>query len=193
VRNRRKEGAGLARRRPLLASASHESSHPPAPPRRGFCSGHRLTSAQNGSLGPFGPFRRAQDGRARRPPRLRAVSTSRSALPLSFSCKGELRPAGDSSSSSTAEATPRRRALLQLAQRSSAALHGTFEELPTLPDSDVDALLARSSGSMSRAPSRPSRCVLRAPGRPVDLDRYALREGSRVDQVKRDVRAGVGE
>jgi hypothetical protein len=37
------------------------------------------------------------------------------------------------------------------------------------------------------------RSVLRAPGGPVDLDRYALRGGSRVDQVKRCVRAGVGE
>src|SRR5216684_7052150 len=36
-------------------------------------------------------------------------------------------------------------------------------------------------------------CILRAPGRPVDLDRYALREGSRFDQVKRYVRAGGGE
>src|SRR6266571_6230989 len=36
-------------------------------------------------------------------------------------------------------------------------------------------------------------CILRAPGRPVDLDRYALREGSRFDQVKRHVRAGGGE
>src|ERR671934_1553286 len=35
--------------------------------------------------------------------------------------------------------------------------------------------------------------VLRAPGRPVDLDRYALRVGSRVDQFKRNIRAGVGE
>src|SRR5205814_4876788 len=35
--------------------------------------------------------------------------------------------------------------------------------------------------------------VLRAPIGPVDLDRYALRVGSRVDQVKRSVRAGVGE
>jgi hypothetical protein len=38
-----------------------------------------------------------------------------------------------------------------------------------------------------------SRCILRATGGPVDLDRYALRVGSRVDQVKRNVRAGVGE
>src|SRR5436190_12954781 len=36
-------------------------------------------------------------------------------------------------------------------------------------------------------------CIPRAPGGPVDLDRYALRVGSRVDQVKRNVRAGVGE
>src|SRR6266516_912908 len=43
---------------------------------------------------------------------------------------------------------------------------------------------------MSRASAG---CILRAPGRPVDLDRYALRVGSRVDQVKRNVRAGVGE
>jgi hypothetical protein len=32
-----------------------------------------------------------------------------------------------------------------------------------------------------------------AGARPVDLDRYAVRVGSRVDQVKRNVRAGVGE
>src|SRR6059058_21606 len=38
-----------------------------------------------------------------------------------------------------------------------------------------------------------SGCVPRAPVGPVDLDRYALRVGSRVDQVKRSVRAGVGE
>src|SRR5438093_4844289 len=36
-------------------------------------------------------------------------------------------------------------------------------------------------------------CIPRAPGGPVDLDRYALRVGSRVDQLKRNVRAGVGE
>jgi hypothetical protein len=38
-----------------------------------------------------------------------------------------------------------------------------------------------------------SRCVLRAPGRPEDLKGDALREGSRVEQVKREVRPGVGE
>src|SRR6266702_8725361 len=35
--------------------------------------------------------------------------------------------------------------------------------------------------------------ILRAPGRPVDLERYALREGTRSGQVKRHVRAEVGE
>src|SRR5215217_7310392 len=40
---------------------------------------------------------------------------------------------------------------------------------------------------MSRASAR----ILRAGG-PVDLDRYARRVGSRVNQVKRNVRAGVG-
>src|SRR3954447_2132755 len=38
-----------------------------------------------------------------------------------------------------------------------------------------------------------SRWVLWAPGGPVDLDRDALRVRARVDQVERDVRAGVGE
>src|SRR5260370_39286358 len=36
-------------------------------------------------------------------------------------------------------------------------------------------------------------CILRAPGWPVDLDRYPLRSGSRVGPVERCVRAGVGE
>src|SRR5690349_24193655 len=36
-------------------------------------------------------------------------------------------------------------------------------------------------------------CVLRAPGWPVDLDRYALRVGLRSGQVQRYVRAGAGE
>jgi len=36
-------------------------------------------------------------------------------------------------------------------------------------------------------------CVLRAPGWPVDLDRYALRVGSRSGQVQRYVPAGAGE
>src|SRR2546429_8647500 len=45
-----------------------------------------------------------------------------------------------------------------------------------------------------RAPlSYGSGCILRAPDGPVDLDRYPLAGNSRVDQVKRYVRAGVGE
>src|SRR5690348_2637029 len=36
-------------------------------------------------------------------------------------------------------------------------------------------------------------CVLRAPGWPVDLDRYALRVGLRSGQVQCYVRAGAGE
>src|SRR6266516_8207992 len=36
-------------------------------------------------------------------------------------------------------------------------------------------------------------CILRATCRPVDLERYALRECSRFDQVKRHVRAVLGE
>jgi hypothetical protein len=44
---------------------------------------------------------------------------------------------------------------------------------------------------MSRAQVGGGGCILRAPGRPVDLDRYALRDGSRVDQVKRYVQTAV--
>ena len=36
-------------------------------------------------------------------------------------------------------------------------------------------------------------CILRAPAGPVDLDRYALRSGLRVDQFECGVRAGGGE
>src|SRR5215213_1838847 len=45
--------------------------------------------------------------------------------------------------------------------------------------------------SISRVQVGRGRCVLRAPGGPVDLDRYAVRGGSGVDQVERCVRAGV--
>jgi hypothetical protein len=41
--------------------------------------------------------------------------------------------------------------------------------------------------------SRASGCIVRTPVGPVDLERYALRKGSRVEQLKRDVRAGLGE
>src|SRR6266849_3186523 len=57
--------------------------------------------------------------------------------------------------------------------------------LPGFTNAMIDSSL--TAAPMSRG------CVLRAPGRPVDLDRYALRVGSRVDQVERNVRAGVGE
>src|SRR5215469_13760094 len=36
-------------------------------------------------------------------------------------------------------------------------------------------------------------CILRAPDRPVDLERDALREGSRFGQIKRYAWAGIGE
>src|ERR671914_155716 len=48
-----------------------------------------------------------------------------------------------------------------------------------------DSLVDRSGTS--------SRCVLRAPGRPEDLDRHALRVDARLDQVERKIRAGVRE
>src|SRR5438067_1713311 len=49
--------------------------------------------------------------------------------------------------------------------------------------------------SLKAAPrSRASgRCVLRAPGGPVDLDGHPAGGGSRVDQFECCVRAGVGE
>src|SRR5262249_31408385 len=46
---------------------------------------------------------------------------------------------------------------------------------------------------MSRARGRRGRGIPRAPGGPVDLDRHPARGGSRVDQVKGDVRAAAGE
>ncbi len=54
-----------------------------------------------------------------------------------------------------------------------------------------------SAGAATRAvdlPSpRDSGGVLRAPSGPIGLARDALREGSRVDEVEREIRAGVGE
>jgi hypothetical protein len=47
--------------------------------------------------------------------------------------------------------------------------------------------------SVSRASGRGGGCTLRAPGEPVDLDRYPVLGGSRFHQVERCVRAGVGE
>jgi hypothetical protein len=50
--------------------------------------------------------------------------------------------------------------------------------------------IAGGAAPLSRASGG---CILRAPGRPIDVERYALREGSRFDQVKRHVRAGGRE
>src|SRR5438445_1556964 len=51
-----------------------------------------------------------------------------------------------------------------------------------------------STLSLTAAPmSHGGGCILRAPGGPVDLDRYPLAGDSRVDQVERYVRAAVGE
>jgi hypothetical protein len=59
--------------------------------------------------------------------------------------------------------------------------------------SSLRSLITSSHRSTLTECAPMSRWVLRAPGGPVDLDRYALRVHSRLDQVKRDVRAGVGE
>src|SRR3989441_7686411 len=53
--------------------------------------------------------------------------------------------------------------------------------------------LSLTAAPMSRASGRGGGCILRAPGGPVDLDRYPLRGGPRVDQDERCVRPGVGE
>src|SRR5713101_5525133 len=53
--------------------------------------------------------------------------------------------------------------------------------------------MTEAAAPMSLASARGGGCILRAPGGPVDLDRYPLRGGSRVDQVEGCVRAGVGE
>ena len=69
----------------------------------------------------------------------------------------------------------------------------TRRQLSTLQPAPTSERLSLTAAPMSRASVGRGRCVLRAPGGPVDLDRYPLRGGSRVDQVKRGVRAGVGE
>src|SRR2546430_957086 len=56
-----------------------------------------------------------------------------------------------------------------------------------------DHLLYFGRRSWAAAHPASAGCILRAPGRPVDLKRYALREGSRFDQVKPYVWAGGGE
>jgi hypothetical protein len=64
----------------------------------------------------------------------------------------------------------------------------TRRQLSTLQSAPIHDRLSLTSAPMSRASVG---CILRAPGRPVDLERDALGEGSRFHQVKRDVRAVV--
>ena len=63
----------------------------------------------------------------------------------------------------------------------------------TLRPAPIHDRLSLTAAPRSRASGRGGGCILRAPGGPVDLDRYPLRGGPRVDQVERLVRAGVGE
>ncbi len=81
---------------------------------------------------------------------------------------------------------------LPMTSRSGQKTTGSGSRGPALAalDQGQPSSLSSSASPTSRASAG---CILRAPGRPVDLDRYALREGSRFDQVKRNVRAGVGE
>jgi hypothetical protein len=85
----------------------------------------------------------------------------------------------------------RRRHLLALC-RQAVGLARRGRRASTLRPAPIHDRLSLTAAPMSRA-SVGRGCILRAPGRPVDLERYALREGPRVDQVKRYVRAGVGE
>src|SRR5262249_32523606 len=82
-----------------------------------------------------------------------------------------------------------------------ALMAGCLSVLPGLPLSSItetrycipDHLLCFGAPSQAAAHPASAGCILRAPGRPIDLERYALREGPRFDQVKRHVRAGGGE
>jgi len=67
---------------------------------------------------------------------------------------------------------------------------GQLHQLSTLQAAPIHDRLLLTAAPTSRASVT---CILRAPGRPVDLDRYALRAGSRFGQVKRHVRDGGGE
>jgi hypothetical protein len=62
------------------------------------------------------------------------------------------------------------------------AFDNALRELANLALSLVGAA-STSAAPTSRARGQRGRFVLRASGGPVDLDRYALRVGSRVDQV----------
>jgi hypothetical protein len=59
----------------------------------------------------------------------------------------------------------------------------TRRQLSTLQPAPTHDRLSLTAAPMSRASVGSGGWILRAPGGPVDLDRYALRVGSRVDQV----------
>ena len=118
-----------------------------------------------------------------------------------------LRPPTLSGNCSLAATSARRRAL-QASGPSAASLSTTsrseasmIQKPPRYVSFPAWVSLGHTAGpgrSSSAAPTSPAwgrhvRCILRAPGGPVDLERYPLRVGSRVDQVKRQVQAGVGE
>ena len=69
----------------------------------------------------------------------------------------------------------------------------TRRQLSTLQAAPIHDRLSLTAAPMSRASGRRGRCILRASGGPVDLDRYPPLCGLRVDQVKRCIRAGGGE
>src|SRR5207245_10130604 len=69
-------------------------------------------------------------------------------------------------------------------------LHGPTLGVPRLEPLRSSRMTA---APMSRASGRGGGCVLRASGRPVHLDRYPFWGSPRLDQLKRCVRAGVGE
>jgi|SRR5436309_3764126 len=57
-------------------------------------------------------------------------------------------------------------------------LHGRYSSGGVVRSSAAASLAQLSKGNGARASCDRLRCVLRAPGRPVDLERYALWEGS---------------
>src|SRR5215472_16415014 len=69
----------------------------------------------------------------------------------------------------------------------------TKRQLSTLRPAPIHDRLSLTAAPMSRASVGRARCILRAPGGPVDLDRHPAGGGSRVDQVKGGVRAGAGK
>jgi hypothetical protein len=69
----------------------------------------------------------------------------------------------------------------------------TRRQRSTLQPAPTHDRLSLNEASMSRASVGRGRCVLRAPGEPVDLDRHPAGGGPRVDQFECGVRAGGGE